>query len=468
MSNIILTSRGIEDINLTGNPQITHFKKVFRRHTPFSKTIKEIRSVRTDTIDFGRDIKYKVLNEGDLLGDLFFEVDIECINKAPGQAGDYTVNHFGNSLIKEVELRVAGKTIEKHNGQWLQIYKELYDNKADYYQQQSAEEGGRATKFNFPNGNFIFQNNTYMSKDMIPFGTDDRIIGDCPLVFGGSNNYENITINDAKVFFKKFYVPLRFWFNNHNGLQLPITAMPEIEILLKLENLENIQGKTTLELKLHDLKLWGKFIILSQEEKYRFKNSDIEYLIEQVHYIEKDVTNVGYNGTLLDEIKIDLTFNHPTKYFVWALSNPGINGNNSGQGPCYFISLCNNSFLGNDCLKDKSENPKAILYIGSQEVTHEHSMSFYTRKLLKSYCKTKMPDLDRIGMYSIALNPFDYEPSGTINLSTIINAEFRLNISNNQMQNIKTSNGRQFLYLFAMNYNILKISNNDAYLKYVS
>ena len=36
-----LVAMGAQDVYLTGNPQITFFKVVYRRHTNFSKSIKQ-------------------------------------------------------------------------------------------------------------------------------------------------------------------------------------------------------------------------------------------------------------------------------------------------------------------------------------------------------------------------------------------------------------------------------------------
>ena len=44
-----------------------------------------------------------------------------------------------------------------------------------------------------------------------------------------------------------------------------------------------------------------------------------------------------------------LTFQHPVKYITWAITNPGVNGENRAQGPCYFISLCSTLLYGHSC-----------------------------------------------------------------------------------------------------------------------
>ena len=97
----------------------------------------------------------------------------------------------------------------------------------------------------------------------------------------------------------------------------------------------------------------------------------------------------------------------------------------------------------------------------------------FTRHQPKQYCK-HVPPLDRIGMYSFALNPFDFQPSGTCNMSKIENKEIELEISNN---NISVINNNK-LFIFAVNYNVLKYQkdlgvcffhtkNNDLFLHFI-
>ena len=62
-----LAARGIEDIFLSEDPQITYFKIVYRRHTNFS--IEEIRqNFIQKTVDFDTKVTSLITKSGDLLG----------------------------------------------------------------------------------------------------------------------------------------------------------------------------------------------------------------------------------------------------------------------------------------------------------------------------------------------------------------------------------------------------------------
>ena len=93
---IRLSAIGPQDFHLTANPQITHFKSVFKRHTNFSKETKRIFFLGEDSPSFGsKDLKAVVRNEGDLLGNVYLEVNIT----ATTSSNSYTVTNFANSLF---------------------------------------------------------------------------------------------------------------------------------------------------------------------------------------------------------------------------------------------------------------------------------------------------------------------------------------------------------------------------------
>ena len=96
---ISLNSIGPQDIYLTGNPQITYFKAVYRRYTRFSKEYKRIYSDGGTNINYGNILTYIIPKDGDLLGEVFINAKIKMsISSLDGDS--YTVGCFGNSLLK--------------------------------------------------------------------------------------------------------------------------------------------------------------------------------------------------------------------------------------------------------------------------------------------------------------------------------------------------------------------------------
>ena len=117
-----LVAYGAQDIYLTGNPQITFFKVVYRRHTNFSmETIEQtINGSQTasgnGTVTISRN------------GDLVHKVYVTCVADAEASGG--------NTIINNVELEIGGQRIDKQTTQWNQIWADLStpDSKAAGYQ----------------------------------------------------------------------------------------------------------------------------------------------------------------------------------------------------------------------------------------------------------------------------------------------------------------------------------------------
>jgi hypothetical protein len=100
-----LVAMGAQDVYLTGNPQITFFKVVYRRHTNFSKeAIKQEfnGSTSSKTCTLARN--------GDLVQEMYI-------------VGDGN----GTPSFTSVEVEVGGQKIDKHYAAWMQIYDELFE-----------------------------------------------------------------------------------------------------------------------------------------------------------------------------------------------------------------------------------------------------------------------------------------------------------------------------------------------------
>ena len=119
-----LVAYGAQDIYLTGNPQITFFKVVYRRHTNFS--IETINQTFSSTPDFGKKTNVTIARNGDLVANMCLEVKLPQLFQTQG-SGTYQswTNGIGNALIKSVNVEIGGQEIDKHYGEWLDIWSEL-------------------------------------------------------------------------------------------------------------------------------------------------------------------------------------------------------------------------------------------------------------------------------------------------------------------------------------------------------
>jgi hypothetical protein len=121
-----LVAYGAQDIYLTGSPQITFFKVVYRRHTNFA--IESIEQTFNGTVDFGRKVSCTVSRNGDLIHKVYLQVDLPALSASGGTATVAWARNIGHVLIDEVSIDIGGQTIDKHYGDWLNIWNELTQN----------------------------------------------------------------------------------------------------------------------------------------------------------------------------------------------------------------------------------------------------------------------------------------------------------------------------------------------------
>ena len=124
-----IVAYGSQDIYLTGNPQITFFKAVYRRHTNFS--MESIKQMINGTAEFGEEINITLQRNADLVHKMYLQVKLPSINISASNSDSTTwsafrwVNWIGHVLIKDIEISIGGQKIDKHYGEWMHIWNEL-------------------------------------------------------------------------------------------------------------------------------------------------------------------------------------------------------------------------------------------------------------------------------------------------------------------------------------------------------
>jgi hypothetical protein len=250
-----LVAYGAQDIYLTGNPQITFFKVVYRRHTNFSMEAIE-QTVSGSTSAGGRNTA-TISRNGDLLGRMYWEYGLQ---------GEGNALNPGHLILDEVKVEIGGQEVDKQYGHWMEVHSQLTEpNSAGMLCEDIEDNTG--TKF---------QN---MAKA------------------GGVSNGAG---EDAS----NIYVPLRFWFCRNPGCYLPLIALQYHEV--KVVTTFNGSATGTLTLVAGSAKLWADYVYLDTDERRRFAQVSHEYLIEQVQH----QSNTGATQ--------DINFNHPVKELIWT------------------------------------------------------------------------------------------------------------------------------------------------------
>ena len=363
-----LVAYGAQDIYLTGNPQITFFKVVYRRHTNFSMEAIEQTWNGSATTD-GR-CTATISRNGDLVYRMYLEVGCST----GGACADS--NNPGSSFIKSVELEIGGQKIDKHTGVWMETWSELTQpNPTGLTAVKIANAANTVT----PQAGTRFQNSTGMGG-----------------VVGISATTTNVDV---------YRVPLQFWFCRNPGLALPLIALQYHEVKIILEHAVATHWTTNAVNK-----LWADYIYLDTDERRRFAQVSHEYLIEQVQdqIIPADATSA------------ELNFNHPVKELIWTCSGGVAAGAlNSTTLIIPSSALVNTVLLklnGHDRFSER----------GHTYFSRVQPLEYHTSSGLDSDASstgTASNFNDSICVYSFALKPEEHQPSGTCNFSRIDNAQ---------------------------------------------
>jgi len=251
-----LVAYGAQDIYLTGNPQITFFKVVYRRHTNFS--MESIEQTINGSVGTSSRVTSTISRNGDLVYRLYYEFDGTTAD--PG--GGAKVANPGAGIFDNVEIEIGGQRIDRQTGQWMHVWASL-----------TEENSARVVSSSTGAGGTLFQELTAMGGTAAGAATAD--------------------INVK--------VPLQFWFCRNPGLALPLIALQyhEVKVVTTFSALMPADNTT---------KLWADYIYLDTDERRRFAQVSHEYLIEQVQFQSGAVAGAS----------TELNFNHPVKELVWT------------------------------------------------------------------------------------------------------------------------------------------------------
>jgi hypothetical protein len=416
-----LVCYGAEDIYLTDNPSVTFFKSVYRRHTNFATEC--IEQTFNGTVNFGKKVSALISRNGDMVSGIYIETTLPDISVMNDTLVNRWTDHVGHFLLKDIEVEIGGQVIDKHNGDWLEIWSQLTlsaGHRHGYYEmigQDRTDALGR------------------------PTGLQRNIHG-------------SFTRG------RKIYIPLQFWFCRNTSASLPLLALRFHEIVINVEfaNIYELVRRTTVEIEVNALintKLWIDYIYLDVDERRRFSNNMHEYLIEQVQYNGDIQAAANGSRTTNKTVTVPLNFNHPVKELIWVVQSQ--DQNNDAQPANYTslrapppldqlstTSIDNLESLGSlntlkllsditnqSCVKPSGAlNPviKAKLQINGHDRIETHSGIYFNQyQPLKHH--TNIPVSPGINVYSFSMYPEKLQPSGTCNFSRVTSSALILQIA---------------------------------------
>ena len=512
-----LVAYGAQDIYLTGNPQITFFKVVYRRHTNFS--MESILQTFSGTANFGQDVTATISRNGDLVYRMYLEAEAVFNGPATGGVNDNVglCERYGDSLIKECEIEIGGQRIDRHTSMWNRVYSDLteFNPSSEFLLGAPPDgsdptaigvDGDTGTLYQLMTGNHpgLNTDNATASNDFS--ATDNAVVNGFTYNLGGNTGAAGD--NEASISTHVF-IPLNFWFNRNPGLALPLIALQyhEVKVKMTFENESNLirvasgdpglnftgaTGGTSDNVHSHSFNLWCDYIYLDTDERRRFAQVSHEYLIEQLQISDNTINNANPS--------IDLNFNHPVKELVWCMRNEtvGVATHNQGgrnqplsatrgdptAGPVSLDNIGGKFQLklnGHDRFKERDSR-----YFTRTQVWEHHTgyggiptfgKNDYDNDRTSGTFAAVDVGNDSIAVYSFALKPEEHQPSGTCNFSRIDNAQLvgstlttfaatgaqtvsaTAPVGGVDADNVK-------LIIFAVNYNVLRIMSGMGGLAY--
>tara|TARA_B110000908_G_scaffold141230_1_gene168742 strand:- start:890 stop:2353 length:1464 start_codon:yes stop_codon:yes gene_type:complete len=482
---IQLMAIGPQNKKICGNPKISFFKHVYSQYCNFG--IEWFYQYFEGTKKLGKTIKCKLDKKGDLLRQMYvvFEISTDSLD----------IPKLGLRLIDYVEIQIGGQIIDRHYGEWMDIWTQLNYSAAKY--------------------------------EMFKTLMMDKY-------HAGTTSNTNLTDKCGNSSYKRVYVPLIFWFNLNPGLALPLVALQyhEVYLYLKLKSKENLATYTTLNMaskqplaadsdnnlyyengilmsssntggvvikngvvdtaaaspvvydftaiksdskavpphkykwhktpfngELKDVYLMCEYIFLDTTQRKGFVAADMEYLITQVQYSGKLDLNKLTKTAAQGAGELTLNFNHPVKEIILSVY------------PSWLDNMLMYKNMDNSYTATSLE-----LFANNSKITEIDNIEFYT--LLNPFehyeCGGFSSSSSRhtnfnggFYYYSFAINPSSPQPTGSLNFSKLNN--FTMNFIYNKSANSVTEIDEPFkMFAFGRNYNILKIKDGMGGVLYSS
>ena len=520
-----LVSYGAQDIYISGSPQITFWKVLYKRHTNFA--MESIEVTFNGQADFNKRVTAVINRNADLMYRTYLQVVLPAVDLPTTSLNRFRwLNFIGHRLVKTVELEIGGQRIDRQYGDWMQIWTQL------------SQDKGTIEALNDMIGN---THDLVLMKDRRGYALDASCAG---------SELTNTCAPRSGTPARTLYIPLQFWFCRNPGLAIPLIALQYHEVRINVE-FEQWINCTYYELatsvppavsiqSLTAASLYIDYIYLDTEERRRFAQQTHEYLIEQLQFTGAEAITSSSN-------KIQLNFNHPVKELVWVVqrdsfvdctpNQPFINEVNgcqpfnytddfstegivmdvlargalatggaaatvptvAGDGPSgpYFVGGIGGapglgpSLNGASWLDTNTANDQGIVFedttnyllakvILDSGVKCEGKNPVEVAKLqlngqdrsteregryfsrVQPYQHHSRTPAQGINVYSFALKPEEHQPSGTCNFSRIDKATLQLTVSVNTVRSGRTAQVR----VYAVNYNVLRVMSGMGGLAY--
>lgn len=489
---------GAEDIYLTGNPQITFFKTVYRRYTNFAA---EYISVPFDTItSFSptgiTKARIKIPRNADLMHDTYIVFDLPDIYSTSTENFRW-VNYPAEALVNNVEITIGGSRIARDYSTWFNI------------SNRTKLQAGKKRSYN-------------------------KLVGHIPDLCSPTRykgEYGNG--NEPTIRGRRLYLPLGFWFCQNPGLALPLVSLQytDVEIYVEFAPLNNLFTLGEIPVSINTIfsdenpypeiqseliasgvtgpesaiwhfinggiqpgGIWNQnshldinYIFLDEPERRRFAKLEQQYLITQVQ------TRL-FDGIVSSNNSLDLSgITGPVREMWWVTRRDDVYKRNEWNNytncnynfsfdpddpyPMQFREFQLKSLLDEtNCPDDSSAN----IRISPIEFNTDSNIIYTSRLLLSGHERMEFKDPsffnylqpykyysncppDGVYVWSFSINPEQIQPAGSINFNRFNKATMEVYA---KTPPIDTANSTEFervyqykydITMFFVSYNILRM-----------
>ena len=403
-----LVAYGAQDVYLTGNPKVTFFQAVYKRHTNFAMENIE-QTVNGTAANSGR-VSVTIARNGDLVGDMYIELQSNAAATVTSSAVSDAC-WVAERAVNNVELSIGGQRIDKHYQKWWRLYDNLYHDeakKASYAKMTTAATG------------------------------------------------------------KTVYLPLVFFFNRNPGLYLPLIALQYHEVRIDID----LAGDMETYVNKNVFKVWANYVYLDTEERRRFAQKGHEYLIEQVQHTGSDTVTsaapkqvrLSYNHPIKELVWC--FSNTAARSSLWNFTSANqlgdivleSNARAVSESNCYVpitqgsgAPLLAVGAAGSDIdFTEETAGPLSTfkLVLNGQDRFKEQAGKYFNQvQAFNHHTGCPYPG---VYSYSFALKPEEHQPTGTCNFSRIDNAQVAVTMK---------ATDATTMHMFATNYNVLRIQS---------
>lgn len=410
---IQLATTGPQDQFFTMNPEYTHFKENFRKHSNFSLEFVDVEAEQGGA-DFGKTLRFPIPNNaGDLIRTVSFKITLPALNET--NVG--YIESVAHALLERVDFIVGGQMVQRVNSDWLQLYSEHYFTQ---------------TK----------QNALY------------HVVGKYPIRSAGTRSNDKTILgylgtSTADV---EFYVDVPLYFYREPTLAFPLCAVcdqQEVEVEVKLRDLADLvvdvsDGSLPTLTGTHSIKdftLQCEMVFLDKVEKIKFQKTPKDYLIVQ----NQQNNFLVPSGQQVAKFKLDFTNLVKELYFVIQSKGARV--------------------FDYDNYRQTTESGKLVLYEhldylkltldGDEVLTEKTGRAVFLKAVQAGIHHAKTQLIRRFYSYSFALEPEKHEPTGHVNFSVIKDQLLELHLHKNTLQD-------RDVRVYARAYNVLRVREGKA------